>query len=198
MLTACLGIPHISTGDMLREHIQRGDMVGRQVDRLMRAGSLVPDEMVNGLVEARLARPDCVSGFILDGYPRTRQQAETLHCWLVQRGTDEKVIHLKVDYGILIKRITGRRQCSECGALYNLASHPPKFEGICDLDGSKLVIREDDRESVIRERLEAYERDTRPLIEYFREAGRRLHELDASQGTPKQLLETICQVVETE
>jgi adenylate kinase len=192
-LVARFGIPQISTGDMLREHIQRGDDIGKAIEALMKAGSLVPDELVNELVRVRLAEPDCANGFILDGYPRTRQQAEVLMALLKELGRDEVVIHLVVDYNVIIARISGRRVCPKCGTLYNSSSRPPRVPGICDLDGTALVIREDDRESVVRERLEAYEKQTRPLIEYFRNAGHRLIEVDASQGTPEMVFEKILQ-----
>ena len=184
-LMARFGIPQISTGDMLREHIQRGDAIGMAIQARMKAGSLVPDELVNVLVRERLAEPDCANGFILDGYPRTRQQAEVLIGLLRELGRDEVVIHLVVDYNIIIDRISGRRVCPKCGTLYNSSSRPPRVTGICDLDGVTLVIREDDREPVVRERLEAYEDQTRPLIEFFRGAGHRLIEVDASHGTPE-------------
>jgi adenylate kinase len=186
-LVARFGIPQISTGDMLREHIHRGDTIGMAVEARMKAGSLVPDELVNELVRERLSRPDCANGFILDGYPRTRQQAEVLMDLLRELGRDEVVIHLVVDYNIIVDRISGRRVCPKCGTLYNSSSRPPRVPGICDLEGETLVIREDDRESVVRERLEAYENQTRPLIEFFRGAGHRLIEVDASHGTPEMV-----------
>src|SRR5207244_3170866 len=151
----------------------------------MKAGILVKDEVVNRLVEERLKERDCQRGFILDGYPRTQAQAETLCRMLKDRGIDKVVVHLMVDYNVIIARLTGRRQCPVCGALYNATSKPPKVPGVCDVDGATLVVREDDRESVVRERLEAYEKQTRPLIEYFREKGQRLYEIDASQETPE-------------
>src|SRR4029453_3155751 len=155
---------------------------------LMHTGALVADEKVNSLVKERLARPDCARGFILDGYPRTRQQAEELRRWLVARGIDELVIHLLVDYNILITRLTGRRQCPSCGTLYNLFSKPPRNDEVCDLDGTKLVIRADDSAIVIQERLDAYERQTRPRIEYFRKKRRRLIEIDAGGAPPQELV----------
>lgn len=192
MLRDCLEIPHVSTGDMLRAHILANDEIGQQVVAMMKAGQLVPDSLVNLLVKERLGQPDCAEGFILDGYPRTRQQAETLDNWFEQRGIREVVIHLVVDYNILIRRLTGRRQCPQCGTLYNLLSRPPKNDNVCDNDGTALIVRPDDSEAVIRGRLEAYERQTRPLIEYFRESGRRLVELDAGVAAPKELLQRIC------
>jgi adenylate kinase len=184
-LVAHFGIPQISTGDMLRDHIARRDAIGLAIEARMKAGSLVPDELVNDLVRERVAQPDCRDGFILDGYPRTRQQAEVLMRLLGELKRAEVVIHLAVDYNIIIARISGRRVCPKCGTLYNSSSRPSRIPGICDLDGETLVVREDDREPVVRERLEAYEEQTRPLIEYFRETGRRLIEVDASEGSPE-------------
>jgi len=195
LLMQCLGIPQISTGDMLREHIQAGDPLGQEISGVMHTGALVADEKVNALVEDRLARPDCARGFILDGYPRTQQQADKLVRWLCSRGIDELVIHLLVDYNSLITRLTGRRQCPQCGTLYNLFSKPPKVDEVCDLDGTKLVIRADDSAAVIRERLDAYERQTRPLIEFFRQKRRRLLEIDAGSDPPQELVRKICRAI---
>ncbi len=195
LLVRHLGFPQISTGDMLREHIESGDQVGRSVRDVMRAGSLVSDELVNDLVAERLAQPDTATGFILDGYPRTLAQAVVLSKLLDVLGIREVVIHLVVDYNVIISRISGRRQCPRCGTLYNATSKPPQVPGVCDLDGETLVIREDDRESVVRERLAAYEQQTRPLIEFFRETGRRLVEINASSESPELLFERIRQVL---
>src|SRR5215470_7450352 len=156
LLSACLKIPHISTGDMLRERIQAGSSVGTAVVATMHAGALVADDVVDRMVEERLAQPDCAAGFILDGHPRTMEQAIFLTGWMDQRSIREVVIHLVVDYNIIISRLTGRRQCPQCGTLYNIGSHPPRVVGVCDLDGEKLVIRDDDAEPVIRERLDTY------------------------------------------
>ena len=195
LLKNCLKVPHISTGDMLREHIREGNALGVRVAATMQAGTLVGDEVVDELVERRLAEPDAQAGFILDGYPRTREQAEHLVGWLDQRGIRELVIHLIVDYHVIVTRLTGRRQCPRCGTLYNVVSNPPRVEGVCDLDGQALVIREDDRESVIRQRLAEYESQSRPLIEFFREKGRRLFEIDASDQTPEALLFQVCRTI---
>jgi adenylate kinase len=185
LLNSSLDFPHISTGDMLRERIASADPLGRQVRELMQAGYLVPDEVVNQLVEDRISRPDCEAGFILDGYPRTLQQAEVLEASLKRHGYQPVVIHLKVDYTKIIRRIAGRRQCPVCGTLYNLSSNPPQRADICDRDGAGLAIREDDKESVIRERLESYERKTRPVLEFFAASGQDVHEVD---GTPEEIL----------
>jgi adenylate kinase len=190
--------PHISTGDMLRERIASGDQLGIQVQELMQAGRLVPDEIVNQLVADRTAMSDCAAGFILDGYPRTLQQAEVLATQLHSRGFQPVVIHLKVDYTKIIARIAGRRQCPECGALYSLTSNPPQRPDHCDLDGARLAIRDDDKESVIRERLEAYDRQTRPLLDFFAATGDPFHELDGSDGTPQEVLASVCRVLNLE
>lgn len=190
-LVEWLGIPQISTGDMLREHIRRGDSIGKAISDRMGAGKLVSDELVNQMVFERIGQPDAKRGFILDGYPRTPAQAEEMMKMLAARAADEVVIHLVVDYNVIISRISGRRVCPVCGTLYNAASRPPKVDGICDLEGASLVVREDDREEVVRERLEQYERQTRPLIEFFRATSDRLIEVDASRERPEAVFEKI-------
>jgi adenylate kinase len=180
-----LGIPQISTGDMLRDHIRRGTEIGKSIEARMRAGTLVPDELVNVLVAERVTQPDCSRGFILDGYPRTTAQARQMMRLLGPLGVEEVVIHLIVDYNVIIARMQGRRVCPKCGTLYNSVSRPPKTEGICDLDGEKLVIREDDRPEVVRERLEQYEAQTRPVIDFFREDHHRVFDVDASRERPE-------------
>jgi len=195
LLTQCLDVPHISTGDMLRDRIRRG-VARSAVVAVMQTGALVSDEVVNGLVEERLTQPDATEGFILDGYPRTQAQADHLCRWLDGRGIREVVIYLAVDYNVVIARLTGRRQCPRCGTLYNIVSKPPREDMLCDLDGETLVIREDDRESVIRERLEAYERQTRPVLEFLHSAGRRVIEVDASTDPPDKVFQKICRAME--
>jgi adenylate kinase len=195
LLTKCLNAPHISTGEMLREHVRQRDALGLQVAATMHAGDLVSDEVVSRLVEERLAQADARDGFILDGYPRTRPQAEHFCAWLDARAIRELVIHLLVDYNIIVARMTGRRQCPRCGTLYNIVSNPPKVPGVCDRDGENLGVRDDDREAVIRERLEAYETQSRPLLDFFREKHRCLREIDASYMSPQALLEQVCRVI---
>jgi adenylate kinase len=191
MLTQCLRAPHISTGDMLRDLIRQNEAEPRLVAR-MQSGALVRDEVVNRMVEERLSEPDAATGFVLDGYPRTTPQAEHLSRWLDSRGVHEVVIYLAVDYNVVIARLTGRRQCPRCGTLYNLATKRPRVDETCDLDGEKLVIRADDNEAVIRERLDQYERQTQPVLEYFRSAGRPVVEVDASNDPPEQVFKKIC------
>jgi adenylate kinase len=157
---------------------------------------LVSDDVVNLMVQERLSRPDAANGFVLDGYPRTLAQAEHLCGRLDGLGIREVVIHLAVDYNIIIARLTGRRECPRCGTLYNVAFHPPKVDELCDLDGEKLAVRDDDREPVIRKRLEAYEQQTRPVLEYYQAAGRQVVEVDASNDPPPRVFQKICQAME--
>src|ERR1035437_9526151 len=165
MLTKCLGVPHISTGDMLRDRIRSGSDAGAAMVATMQRGALVSDLVVNEMVKKRLGEPDAARGFILDGFPRTLDQAGHLAEWLGGVGIGEGGVHLAVYYNIIIARLTGRRQCPRCGTLYNVSSHPPRVEGVCDLDGEALVIRDDDKEDVIRGRLDAYDRQTRPVLQ---------------------------------
>ena len=197
MLIRCLGVPHISTGDMLRDRIRTGSEVETTMVATMQSGALVSDLVVNEMVKERLREPDAARGFILDGYPRTLDQAEHLGEFLEGRGIRELVIHLAVDYNIIIARLTGRRQCPRCGTLYNVSSHPPRVAGECDLDGEHLVIRDDDREAVIRGRLDAYDRQTRPVLQYFRTSGRRVIEVDASDDPPETVHRKVCQTMES-
>ncbi len=194
LLTGCLGIPHVSTGDMLRERVTR-DAALVKAAAAMNSGMLVADELVNGMVEERLARADAAQGFILDGYPRTLPQAEHLRGWLEDRGVREVVIHLVVDYNIVIARLTGRRQCPRCGTLYNLALKPPQRDNVCDLDGETLTAREDDSEQVIGERLEAYRSQTRPVLEFYRTTPVAMLEVDGSQDAPERVAEKICRAL---
>jgi adenylate kinase len=190
-LVEWLGIPQISTGDMLREHIREGDSIGLAIAGQLREGTLVPDALVNRLVFERISQPDAQRGFILDGYPRTPVQAEEMMRLLAERGARELVIHLVVDYNVIISRMAGRRVCPKCGTLYNSVSRPPKVDGICDLDGNALTVREDDKEEVVRQRLAQYERQTQPLIEFFRATSDRLIEVDASREKPEAVFERI-------
>src|SRR6185436_8670903 len=169
LLKQDLGVAHISTGDMLRERVASGDALGQRVAAIMQSGGLVPDEAVNRMVEDRTALDDCAKGFILDGYPRTVAQAKWLVGKLDADRVQTMVVHLEVDYNVIIARISCRRQCPVCGTLYNLASNASKVA--CDLDGARLEIREDDREDVVRERLRAYERQTAPVLAFLRGRG---------------------------
>ena len=166
-----LELPHISTGDMLRERVASRDALGLQVAGMLQAGTLVPDEVVNLLVADRIEQPDCIPGFILDGYPRTVNQAKILMELLRAREIATVVVHLKVDYNVILARLAGRRLCPVCGALYSLSPNALAMSEVCDYDGAKLVVRDDDREEVVTERLQAYEWQTAPVLEFFRETG---------------------------
>lgn len=187
LLQAALHIPHVSTGDMLRAHIQAGDTIGQQSNELIKSGRLVADETVNELVSQRLQEPDCLEGVILDGYPRTTKQAEVLLQFAGKFGFRPAVVYLEVDSERIVRRLTGRRQCPVCGTLYSLKTNPPKVAGVCDLDGAALITREDDRESVIRERLSQYESQTRPLLDYFESAGVPVRGVKGSSATPEEI-----------
>ena len=191
LLKQALGLPHISTGDMLRERVARRDAMGLQVRSLLEAGTLVPDETVNALVAERIERPDCVRGFILDGYPRTVNQAKILAADLAPREIATVVVHLKVDYNVIVARLAGRRQCPLCGALYSLSAEAGAAE-VCDNDGSRLVVRDDDRQEVVTERMQAYDRQTSPVLEYFREAGIACWDVDgAAAGGPPAIAKRV-------
>ena len=161
-------LPHLSTGDMFRDNIQRETELGRKAKPLLERGELVPDEIVLGMVEARIDQPDCAKGFVFDGFPRTLRQADDLERICKQHHLGcTVVLHMVVDPGLLMRRLTGRRICKAGGHIYNIYERPPAREGICDLDGSELIHRPDDSEGVIGERLAAYARQTQPLVEYY-------------------------------
>jgi adenylate kinase len=166
-------IPQISTGDLLRYNRSQCTELGLAADRLMRQGQLVPDEMVNGMVAARLSLPDTVRGYILDGYPRTLGQA----AWLDDRldaapnGLPVIAVGIRVSYTQLLRRVTGRRVCPTCQRIYNVYLQPPKVAGICDVDGKPLTTRADDVESVFEERMRVYEAQTAPVADHYHAKG---------------------------
>jgi len=175
-------VPHLSTGDMLREHIAKGTPLGEKAKPIMARGELVPDSLVLKMVAERIERPDCSQGFVFDGFPRTVTQAKYLGELLKRQGFKQPfVIHMIIGTALLIRRITGRRICQAGGEIYNVYDRPPKVEGICDNDGGELIQRPDDREEVIKPRLHAYEKLTAPLVSYYRHRGA-LHEIDASKS----------------
>jgi adenylate kinase len=173
-------IPQVATGDLLREHVRQQTSLGRQVEAVMAQGELVPDHLVCDMVAWRLREPDAARGFILDGFPRTRKQAGWLDAFLKLEFFESGkwaawlpiVVRIEVDYNKILLRITGRRTCPICGTIYNVHSNPPRVDEICDKEGAKLVMRDDDREEVIRERLAAYERQTKPVAEHYQKLGR--------------------------
>jgi adenylate kinase len=175
-----LGVPHLSTGDMMRDAVARGTELGKIVGPIMQAGQLVSDDLVMKMVEQRLKQPDCEAGCLFDGFPRTLPQAEGLDKILERGGFGKPVVvDLAVSDDKLLRRLTGRRTCSVGGEIYNVYDAPSKVEGVCDNDGGKLVQRADDRAEVVNQRLAAYHRQTKPLADYYRQQGV-LQEVDAS------------------
>ncbi|MCL1950840.1 MAG: adenylate kinase [Turicibacter sp.] len=165
-------IPHISTGDMFRKAIKDQTELGMEAKRNMDQGTLVPDQVTIGIVKERLSEADCQKGFLLDGFPRTVEQANALDEILVSLNTEiDYVINIDVDLGILKERLTGRRICRSCGATYHMAFNPPKVEGKCDKCGGELYQRQDDNEETVGNRLEVYVKQTKPLLDYYSEAG---------------------------
>lgn len=166
------GVPQVATGDMLREAEAAGTPLGLEAKRYMDAGGLVPDEVVIGLVEERLARPDAAPGFVLDGFPRTAAQAEALDAMLRRRGQSlDRVVFLDVGREELIRRLTGRRVCGRCGTAFHLVSAPPRVAGRCDKCGGELTQRSDDTREAVATRLDVYEKQTAPLLAYYRDRG---------------------------
>ena len=191
-----LQIPAISTGDMLRAEMLAGTEVGKEVQQVVASGSLVSDELINRVVAGRIERPDCRNGFLLDGYPRTREQAVFIDGVLNSRGPAPVLaLHLDVADEILVERVCARRSCPKCGRIYSLVFQPPKSEGVCDDCGVALSRRKDDCCEVARERLKAYHRQTGPAIEYFR--SRRFHVFDGAQD-PNAIFAEIEKVLEAE
>jgi len=171
-LSTILDIPHISTGDMFREEMEKNSELGLAVKSYVEKGELVPDEVVNQIVRGRLAREDCKKGFILDGYPRTLQQAEVLEDILQEFSLPlKKVINLEVSEDEIIRRLAGRRVCRNCGAIFHITNMPPKKEGVCDYCGGELYQREDDTPEAIRHRLMVYHEQTEPLIRFYADKG---------------------------
>lgn len=172
-LVAEYGYPQISTGDLLRDAVARGTDYGLKAKAAMDAGQLVSDDIVLGIIRDRLGQPDAQKGFILDGFPRNRAQAEALEPLLDELGQPlDAAVLMDVDLDILMKRLTGRRTCAGCGRVYNVYFLPPAEEGACDACGGELVQRSDDREETIGRRLEVYESETRPLIKYYEGLGK--------------------------
>jgi adenylate kinase len=175
-------IPHISTGDMLRENVRNNTELGKQASEYMNAGKLVPDELINAMVEKRLLEPDCQKGYLLDGFPRTLVQARAFEEMAERIGKPvEAVIALEVGFDALTDRITGRRICPKCGAIYHVRNKPSKTEGICDECGSELQQRKDDTVEQLKVRMDEYEAKTAPIIEYFEPKGVVSH-IDASKN----------------
>jgi adenylate kinase len=171
-ITQWYRVPHLSTGDMFRDNIRRGTELGLKAKPLMERGELVPDEIVLGMVEERIAQSDCINGFLFDGFPRTLAQAAALDKICARRKLGcTIVLYMAVKQDLLMRRLTGRRICKAGGHIYNIFDRPPKREGMCDEDGSELIHRPDDTEAVIKERFAAYDAQTLPLVDYYRARG---------------------------
>jgi adenylate kinase len=174
MLTNVDGSVQISTGDILRGAVQAGTELGKQADAFMKAGDLVPDDLIMGIMEARLQESDCANGFLLDGFPRTIPQAEALKTLLDKLGIKlDMAVNLEVPRDVILDRLTTRRTCSnsDCQAIYNVKSNPPKQEGVCDKCGSPVIQRDDETEEAISKRLETYNEKTAPLVSFYEKEG---------------------------
>lgn len=195
LLTKRFAIPQISTGDILRGAVKEQTAMGLKAKSYMDSGALVPDEVVVGIVEERLAKPDCVTGFILDGFPRTVAQADSLKQMLAGLGRSiEHVVSIEVDKDELLERITGRRTCRSCGKGYHVTFDPPKVDGKCDDCGGELYLRDDDSEETMRKRLDVYEELTAPLIAYY--SGESLLRTIKGIGSIGDIQQAILNVVE--
>jgi adenylate kinase len=187
LLSAEFRIPHISTGDMFRDHKARGTEIGKQVQAIMDAGGLVTDDVTNAMVKERLARPDVAPGFILDGYPRTTAQAGYLDQVLRSLGRAiTRCLSYEVAEEVLVERMSGRRSCPRCGAVYHVSQSPPNRDGYCDRDGAGLVQRDDDKPETVKKRLQEYASKTEPLRRFYRERSL-LTEIEGV-GTPEGIL----------
>ena len=188
-------IPQISTGDILRAAVKEGTSLGKQAKTFMDRGQLVPDEVVIGIIDERLRASDCNAGFILDGFPRTTPQAEALQAILTKiRKSVDHVINIEVDPEELVRRLTGRRTCNNCGGMFHILFHPPKKEGVCDRCGGTLYRREDDGEETIRTRLKEYEKQTAPLIQYYQ--NKKLLRSIRGVGGQNQIFDQIIRVLD--
>ena len=190
LLTKKLSIPAISTGNMLREAMANSTELGKKVKKFMDEGSLVPDELVLGIVAERVAQPDCDHGFILDGVPRTLAQAEVLDAKGVRI---DHVVSIEIDDAVIEGRMTGRRVCGKCGCSYHIVANPPKTEGVCDSCGSELIIRKDDAPETVRRRLDVYHAETEVLKDFYQKLGR-LRLVNGSQsieGANEDILKVI-------
>ncbi len=188
-------IPQISTGDILRAALKESTPLGTKAKGFMEQGQLVPDEIVIGIIEERLKAKDCDLGFILDGFPRTIPQAEALQPILTSMGKGiDHVVNIAVDPEELVRRLTGRRTCKNCGAMFHLFFQPSKKEGTCDRCGGNLYQRADDKEETIRTRLKEYEKQTAPLIQYYQ--GKKVLRTIQGVGGPDQIFDQIIRLLD--
>lgn len=192
------GLPHISTGDIFRANLNAGTPLGLEVKKYLDAGRLVPDALTCEIVADRIGQPDCESGYILDGFPRSLPQAEAFKQLLEKRGENLDVaIDISVSDEEIVNRLGARRSCPVCGAIYNLKFGPPKQEGVCDrpeCGGAKLIHRQDDREETIRARLDVYHKTTEPIIDYYRKDGI-LKSVEGTGSTPEKVFSKIEEIL---
>ncbi len=172
LLSHRLGVPHVASGDLFREAMKKGTELGRLAQSYIARGALVPDEVTDGMVQERLKESDCSFGVVLDGYPRTIEQAQALDRILAPENRAlDGVLLIQVSEGALIQRLSGRRVCGRCQANYHLTFNPPIWEGVCDSCGGELYQRPDDREETVRRRFQVYLEETEPLVDYYRRRG---------------------------
>ena len=189
VLIAKYGVAHISTGDILRAEVAKGTPAGKEAAVIMKAGKLVPDELVCSMVKNRLAEPDCEKGFILDGFPRTIPQADRLAAVLAELGKEiDYAIYLKVEDDVLLQRLTARLNCRGCDAIYNKLFKPSKVEGICDKCGGELYQRADDSLETAKNRLSVFYKQTQPVIDYYRTTGKMVELKDMGKEDSMELL----------
>lgn len=188
------GIPHVSTGDIFRSNIKNGTELGMRAKAYMDAGNLVPDEITIGMLLDRIHEEDCKKGYVLDGFPRTIPQAESLTAALQKQGEKmDYAVDVDVPDEAIISRMSGRRACLACGATYHIEFNPPKKEGICDQCGEPLVLRNDDKPETVKNRLDVYHRQTQPLIDYYKKEGI-LAQVDGTQSMD-QVFEDIVKIL---
>lgn len=184
-LTAEKSWPQLSTGDMLRANITQATPLGIEAKKVMDQGQLVPDAVVVAMIQERIKDPDCVTGFILDGFPRTISQAESLDQMLLAKGLRvDRVVEFQIEDAELVGRLSGRRTCSKCGAMYHVQTSPPQSDGVCDSCGSAVIQRADDHAEVIEKRLKVYHHQTAPLVQYYEKQGKLLA-IDATLSVGK-------------
>ncbi len=185
ILSQRLGIPHVASGDLFRDHLHRQTPLGQLARQYMDRGELVPDDVTIGMIRERLEQPDCRDGVILDGFPRTLAQARALDEMLSKMGRSlVAVLYIRVREELLLRRLAGRWTCRTCGAVYHIEFNPPRIPGRCDLDGGTLYQREDDTEEVQRRRIQVYQEQTAPLVSFYRDRGL-LVEVDGEQPIPE-------------
>ncbi len=191
---SAIGVPHISTGEILRGAVESGSDLGKQAKTHMDKGGLVPDDLVVAMVAQRLVEPDCANGYLLDGFPRTIAQATALDAKLAERDeTVDKVLYFSAPDDVLVRRLSGRRSCPECKAGFHIEAMPPKTEGVCDECGAQLIQRDDDQPETIQNRLDVYTAQTAALIDYYQKAGC-LVEID-SAGTVDEIAGAVAQAL---